>query len=141
MPAAYVPSGRYIRTAPEFFERLDDAKLPEALRSSIHGSLTVLLEDDGEIATRPDTASFTTLLRFFSQHRDIPAPAIGVNPTGKFVAAWQDRALRFTLEFLSADYVRWVRVEGVAGKKNVDSGLAFADRVSLPPRMPQNIAA
>jgi hypothetical protein len=136
----YVPSGRYIATAPEFFDRLDDAKLPETLRSPIHSSLTVLLEDDEETVT-PDTASFTTLLRFLAQHRDLPAPAIGVNPTGKFVAGWQDRALRFTLEFLSADYVRWVRVEDVAGKKRVDGGLTFADQVSLPPRMPQNIAA
>jgi len=129
-----------VKGAAEFFDRLDDAKLPETLRSSIHGSLTVLLEDDGETVT-PDAASFTTLLRFLGEHRDIPAPAIGVNPTGKFVAAWQDRVLRFTLEFLSAGYVRWVRVEDVAGKKHVGGGLTFADRVSLPPRLPQNIAA
>jgi hypothetical protein len=137
---AYVPSGRYIGEAGEFFSRLDEARLPEALRSPIRGSLTVLLEDDGETAA-PDMASFDAFLSFFRQHQDLPGPSIGVNPSGKFVAAWQDPKLRFTLEFLAAGYVRWVRVEDVGGKKHVGGGLTFADMLSLPERLPRNIGA
>jgi len=137
---AHVPSGHVIPGAAEFFSRLDDAKLPDALRSPIRGSLTVLLEEDGETVA-PDMASFDEFLRFLRDHRDLSGPSVAVNPSGKFVAAWQDPQLRFTLEFLSAGYVRWVRVEDRAGKKHVDGGLTFADQISLPPRLPRNIAS
>lgn len=140
MAHAYVPSGDMIRGSAEFFSRLVDAKLPETLRSPVYGSLTVLLENDGETVT-PDLASFDAFLRFLRAHQDLPGPAVGVNANGKFVAAWQDQTLRYTLEFLSAGYVRWVRVEGRGSRKQVDGGLVFADALMLPERLPQNTPA
>jgi hypothetical protein len=137
---AHVPSGRQVPGAVEFFDRLAQSDLPAPVRLPIREALTVLLEDDGETKT-PDAASFGAPLRFLGQHRDLAPPSIGVSATGCFTAGWQDSALRFTLEFLSAGYVRWVRVEDVAGKKHFDGGVTFADQVSLPARMPTNVAA
>jgi hypothetical protein len=136
----YVPSGQYIAGVEEFFERLARANLPEPLTTPIKASLTVLLEDDGETKA-PSVASFRALLRFLGDHRDLPPPSIGITPAGYFSAGWQDSNLRFTLEFMTADYVRSIRVDSVGNsKKHVRSDLAFLDQVQLPDRMPRNVA-
>jgi hypothetical protein len=137
----YVPSGQYIPGAGEFFDRLSQVDLPAPIRTPIWDSLTVLLEDDGETRA-PNTTSFRALLRFLDQHRDLPPPSIGITPAGYFSAGWQDSTLRFTLEFMTAGYVRWVRVEDAGGgKKRVSSDLSFIEQITLPERIPRNIAS
>ena len=139
MAQAYVPSGRNISGASEFFDRLAQADLPVPMRTLIRESLTVLLEDDGE-TTKPDTASFVALLRFLRQHPDLPPPSIGVTSAGYFLAGWQDATLRFTLEFMRAGHVRRVRVEDAGdGKKRVSSELTFIEQITLPERIPLNV--
>src|ERR1700737_2022384 len=122
---AYVPSGRFISTAPEFFGQLGRAGLPDAMRSPIGGALTVLLEEDDEDKelAPPNLASFSGLLSFLVQHPDLSVPSIGVNPAGLFVSTWQDRAFRFSLEFPpSAGAVWWAHIEKRPEKTIVEDG-------------------
>ena len=130
-------AGRLVPGAAEFFDRLEHSSLPLAVREPIKGGLSILLEDDGDKSLVPELDSFDAFLRFLVEHRDLPVPAIAVSPSRKIVAGWQDAALRFTLEFLSAGYVRWLRVER---GDQVDGGLVFSDNVRFPAALPNMLS-
>jgi hypothetical protein len=127
-------ASRSIDTAVEFFDRLNRAGLPEPMRAPIQGALTVLLQDDDETMI-PSTASFEAFLSFLVQHRDLPAPSIGVNPAGLFVAGWEDPTFRLSLEFLPDGKVLWISTDKQGARAPcVRDG---SGNPPLPPRMRQ----
>jgi len=128
VPEAYVSSGRYIPTAPLFFEGLKRAELPEAVRAPIGGVLEIFLEDDEETIA-PSQASFTAFLHFLKWHRDLPLPSIGVNRDGMFVAVWQSSAYRLSYEFLSNGNVFWAETKEQPGRIVVRDGVADLDAI------------
>lgn len=123
-----VADRRYIESAPLFFERLDHADLPKAIRAPVGGVLNIFLEDDEETVP-PSEGSFSTFLSFLERHHDLPLPSIGVNRDGRFVAVWQNSAFRLSYEFLPNDEVRWASTGRKAGTIVVDHGVMSLNAV------------
>jgi hypothetical protein len=125
----YALSGQLIREAPEFFGRLNQADLPELLRRQIGDTLAILLEDDGETVA-PNIESFSALLRYLAQHREVAAPAIGVNHDRLFIAVWQEPGFRLSYEFEPAGHIHWLLTEN----SSVQDGRDNPEKAPRPPR-------
>lgn len=136
MAQAYRTATGYIPSAGSFFERLIGAELPAAVRDPLHGTLTVLLEDDDDVVT-PDMASFMAFISYLDQHRDVSAPSVGVNRSGLFVAVWQDRDYRLSLEFQTAGNVSWAYTDKHGPLSVRDGKATVAAAPSPPTRMRQ----
>jgi hypothetical protein len=84
--------------------------------------------EEGE--SLPSIQSFSGFLQFLSLRSDLTPPAIGISPTGNFLAAWRaGKDARVTLEFLSENSVRWVLLD--ARDKQADRPITGAGVVPI----------
>jgi hypothetical protein len=125
-----------------FHERLRAAALPEPLRLSIHNSLGVLLEDDGD-GVAPDDRSFAALLKFVSGHPRWIAPGLTINRQGAFTAVWEiPGVFRWSLTFLPVGDIEWTELEKSPAAGLVrHAGKGRADSIELPRQLRQSILA
>jgi len=106
--------------------------LSASVRGQMRNELRRLLAPDvwEEDEALPSVDSFVGLLQFLSNRLDMAAPSVGVAPSGNFLAAWRPgTGARLTLEFLSANSVRWILMD--ARNKQTDRPITGAGVVPI----------
>jgi hypothetical protein len=91
--------------------------LPAGVRASLKRAVSAVLsayeEDKEELGLQePSTESLKGLLRFVAHpHRDDwMLPALALGPEGRFVAIWDVKSNRYSVEFLSAASADWIGI-------------------------------
>ena len=137
-----VAPGQYVDAAKDVADILEGARLPEALRRSIWGSLAYFLERDGD-PVELDFKSLRLLLSYISDHNDWRPPGLGVNKKGVIEAVWEDpNVFRWSLEFLPAGEVQWTFIEKKKeGGIMRDTGRNRPDAVPIPERIRQSVVS
>ena len=102
----------------KFVDKVDHARdLPKLLRAPLKHALVAVLvahEEDRPDGDRgePQPKSFTGLLQFLSHpHRtEWTPPSLALNPEGNFVAIWDVKGQRYSVEFVPDAGANWVGV-------------------------------
>jgi hypothetical protein len=131
-------------------DKIDHARdLPKALRAPLkHALLAVLVaheEDrpDGD-RSEPHAKSFAGLLQFLSHsyRTEWAPPSLALNPEGNFIAIWDLKGQRYSVEFIPNAGADWVGVakeaEGFTRKQGHYDSL---DHYEAPPfEIPKAVA-
>jgi len=105
--------------------------LDRAWKGELFSELDRLLDPDDwdDSFELPSEQSFSTFLRMIIYLHPTRRPALGLGPSGHFLAAWSHGDARIAIECVGQDEVRWVLSRTVEGDRESGAGRVQLHRV------------